>query len=104
MFGAIDENHYAGWCIDFQSHNEALHVSVDLYRDLVTGIWNPTKVDQLSDQAYARLYDEVQAWRKRIGGHPLEIARAELRGHDICCWCGLNQPCHGDWLLAVSNG
>lgn len=104
MFGALDEDHYAGWCMDFLSHVEALHASVDLYRDLVSGIWNPTKVDQLGDQPYARLYGEVQAWRKRIGGHPLEVARAELRGHDLSCFCPLDWPCHADVLLEIANG
>lgn len=27
-----------------------------------------------------------------------------LRGHDIACWCGLDQPCHGDVILELSNG
>ena len=29
--------------------------------------------------------------------------RAELRGHDLCCWCPLDQPCHADVLLEVAN-
>lgn len=26
-----------------------------------------------------------------------------LRGHDLLCWCGLGQPCHGDTLLELAN-
>jgi len=27
----------------------------------------------------------------------------ELRGHDLACWCSLDQPCHADVLLALAN-
>jgi hypothetical protein len=26
-----------------------------------------------------------------------------LRGHDLVCWCPLDQPCHADVLLEVAN-
>lgn len=26
-----------------------------------------------------------------------------LRGHDLACWCPLDQPCHADVLLEVAN-
>lgn len=29
--------------------------------------------------------------------------RAELAGHDLACWCPLDQPCHADVLLEVAN-
>lgn len=28
----------------------------------------------------------------------------ELRGRDLACYCGPDEPCHGDILLAVANG
>jgi hypothetical protein len=28
----------------------------------------------------------------------------ELRGHDLCCWCQIGAPCHGDVLLEIANG
>lgn len=31
-------------------------------------------------------------------------AFAELRGKNLACWCKLDQPCHADVLLEVSNG
>jgi hypothetical protein len=30
--------------------------------------------------------------------------KAELRGHDLACWCPLDQPCHADVLLELANG
>jgi hypothetical protein len=26
-----------------------------------------------------------------------------LRGHDLACWCRLDQPCHADVLLELAN-
>ena len=28
---------------------------------------------------------------------------AELGGHDLCCWCPLDGPCHADVLLELAN-
>lgn len=33
---------------------------------------------------------------------PREI-RNELAGHDLVCWCPLDQPCHADVLLEIAN-
>ena len=27
----------------------------------------------------------------------------ELRGHDLCCWCPLDSPCHATVLLELAN-
>lgn len=27
----------------------------------------------------------------------------ELAGHDLACWCALDQPCHADVLLELAN-
>jgi hypothetical protein len=27
----------------------------------------------------------------------------ELAGHDLACWCPLDQPCHADVLLELAN-
>ena len=29
---------------------------------------------------------------------------APLRGHDLVCWCPLDQPCHADVLLELADG
>lgn len=29
--------------------------------------------------------------------------QAELRGHDLACFCPLDQPCHADVLLKLAN-
>ncbi|SII07108.1 Uncharacterised protein [Mycobacteroides abscessus subsp. abscessus] len=38
---------------------------------------------------------------------PIRIIRdrmTELAGHDLACWCPLDQPCHADVLLELANG
>jgi len=34
---------------------------------------------------------------------PSEI-REHLAGHDLGCWCPLDEPCHADVLLEIANG
>lgn len=31
----------------------------------------------------------------------IDDIRNELRGHDLACWCPLDQPCHADVLLEI---
>lgn len=33
----------------------------------------------------------------------IDDIRYELRGHDLACWCPLDQPCHAGVLLALAN-
>jgi hypothetical protein len=35
-------------------------------------------------------------------GHSEDLV-TELRGHDLCCWCPTDQPCHADALLQLAN-
>ncbi len=50
-------------------------------------------------------YWAAQMFRQHVGETPglLEQIRAELRGHDLACWCPLDQPCHADVLLEIAN-
>ncbi|KLI04530.1 MULTISPECIES: DUF4326 domain-containing protein [Mycolicibacterium] len=48
----------------------------------------------------------VHMYGKWING---SAARCEdlipiLSGHDLACWCPLDQPCHADVLLKLANG
>jgi len=46
------------------------------------------------------MFDEVE-----VGYGLLNIPTMQeiLRGHDLACWCPLDQPCHADRLLEVAN-
>lgn len=34
----------------------------------------------------------------------VESAKQELKGKVLGCWCGPDQPCHGQVLLRIANG
>lgn len=38
-----------------------------------------------------------------LGRIVLESTLEKLRGHDLGCWCPLDQPCHADILLELAN-
>jgi hypothetical protein len=61
---------------------------------------NPFKVGGGVSRAEA-----VRRFREWFMGHPelVEVARRELRGRDLACWCRLDEPCHADVLLEVAN-
>jgi hypothetical protein len=46
----------------------------------------------------------VALFRAVYEANPNAIADVEpLRGHDLVCWCPLDQPCHADVLLELAN-
>lgn len=56
------------------------------------------------DRAHAvELYRE---WIRSVidgpGGDSVRAALAELRGHNLACWCP-DSPCHADFLLEIAN-
>lgn len=42
-------------------------------------------------------------WRRKFGIELRRHIQRELGGHDLACWCPLDQPCHADVLLEVAN-
>ena len=62
---------------------ERRFMAVDDYRLLVSGRW-----DKLG-----------------LPAHPTETEiREALGGHDLACYCPLDQPCHADVLLELARG
>ena len=49
--------------------------------------------------------EAVDLFREHLARAPRLMARirAELPGHDLACWCPLDQPCHADVLLEIAN-
>lgn len=78
--------------------------SLRLYRELAQGFWTPSLVKDWPDGYVISVYQDHQAWLKRLNGHPSELIRSYLRGKDLACWCPLDQPCHADVLLEIANG
>jgi hypothetical protein len=64
-----------------------------------------TSREQAQCKAVELYADELTYWvGGRLSWDP-EFAKAVagLRGHDLACWCSLDQPCHADVLLKVAN-
>jgi Domain of unknown function (DUF4326) len=79
-------------------------LALELFENTVNGVWDPGVFigSIVTTRGLETAYAAYRAWLRRIDGHPVEMARTELRGHDLCCWCPLDQPCHADVLLEVA--
>lgn len=77
--------------------------AVRLFEGIADGCWSPSLVESYVDSVAAMIYEKRCAWTKRIGCHPLEAMRSELRGKNLACWCPLGAPCHADVLLRMAN-
>lgn len=64
---------------------------------------NPwTAVGRWTAEDVTKLYADAFAGRLRWAAR-LMPDLSELRGHDLACWCPLDQPCHADVLLELAN-
>ena len=61
---------------------------------------NPHPLDPGRAEAVRRYREDLLAGRSKV---TVEDVRRELRGHDLACYCRLDEPCHADVLLAVAN-
>ena len=63
---------------------------------------NPFKVT--AERSRREVVVAYRIWIEMPGQQDLrnEIKR-ELRGHDLVCWCRLDEPCHADGLLRIAN-
>jgi hypothetical protein len=80
-----------------------IELSLKLFRDTVRGIWSPENVAALDDELAGATYKLHCRFRERIGCHPTEAARSELRGRNLACWCSIHDPCHADILREIAN-
>ena len=64
---------------------------VDLYRSAMGGLIDNTKPPHPPVVGVIKAQDNLRTY-----GHL-------LRGKDMVCWCGPDQPCHADVLLEIAN-
>ena len=56
------------------------------------------------DTKHAAAADAVRRYRRWIFHQQrIDSLVPLLRGHDLACWCPLDQPCHADVLLDLAN-
>ncbi len=77
--------------------------SLALFANTVIGIWDPSVANHLPDEFFSIIYNAHHEWLKRINGHPAQLARSELCGKNLACWCALDVECHADVLLLLAN-
>jgi hypothetical protein len=103
--GAIVVARPSRWGNPFSVERWGRDRAIAWFRMLASGIWDPQPLADLIDDEYEDAYLARNEWLARHHHlHPTELARAELAGHDLACWCPLDQPCHADVLLEIANG
>lgn len=60
------------------------------------------RIDAFRTRRDAAAY-AVRLFEEHITVGEVEAAKNELRGKSLSCWCPLDQPCHADVLLEISN-
>ena len=61
---------------------------------------NPFKV---GEHGITDADDAVRLYRQWLPSQPLHLEVSDLTGHDLMCFCPLDQPCHADVLLELAN-
>lgn len=102
--GAVYVGRPGRWGNPFEVRRYGVRLSLQLFRSSLAGMWDPGNVAGLPESIARDAYEAHVAWLKRLGGHPTELAWAELAGRDLACWCAPGAPCHADALLEVANG
>lgn len=93
------------WGNPFQVELVGRDLAVEMFRDLMSGFFDPFKLKHLTDEQFKQVYDAKTAFEKRLnwGNEIRSGARHELRGKNLACFCKLDQPCHADVLLELAN-
>jgi hypothetical protein len=68
--------------------------AIDLFKRWLSGNMSASELSSLSRFPEGSMVTERQLLRAAI---------SRLRGHDLACWCPLDQPCHADVLLELAN-
>lgn len=69
------------------------------------GVWHNGRRLARWDTREMAVADAVDRHRLWLREHPelVALARRELSGRDLACWCPPGTPCHGANWLAVAN-
>lgn len=98
--GAISVARPGRWGNPYPVERFGRELAIRLFRQTIHGMWSAAGIpDEMVDEAYAL----HQAFITRIGAHPAEAVKSELKGCDLACWCGLEDTCHADVLLELAN-
>jgi hypothetical protein len=93
------------WGNPFDARLLGADLAVEMFRDMMTGFFDPFKLKHLSDEEFAAVYKAKEAWAARLnwGAEYRQAAKTELRRQNLACWCQVGKPCHADVLLDLAN-
>jgi hypothetical protein len=64
----------------------------------------PLRIQRKRTKGWRMPEGAVYVGRPSRWGNPFKVGdRHPLRGRTLACWCRLDQPCHGDFLLLWAN-
>ena len=87
---------------DLIEHYEISHNGDAPPRGALRGQAQRMAVSWFADMVTTRIPRQV--WPKAAHHYPsTDEIIAALTGHDLACWCPLDQPCHADVLLELAN-
>jgi hypothetical protein len=72
----------------------------------IVGTWSGPSmwIKETKAEAAALSVDAFRAWITHPSQERLRAKAAlSLRGKNLACWCGGDQPCHADVLLEIAN-
>jgi hypothetical protein len=69
---------------------------------IVGKIYDCRPIPQTSAEAVAQFRDDISAMLAEDYEKTMEWL-SPLRGQNLACFCSLDQPCHADVLIEVSN-
>lgn len=65
---------------------------------------NPFRPETRSIEANAVAVEQFRRWLLEERPELVAVARVELAGYDLACWCPIGYPCHReDWLRIVAG-
>ncbi|HEX8323957.1 MAG TPA: DUF4326 domain-containing protein [Tepidisphaeraceae bacterium] len=65
---------------------------------------NPFKVDGITSRTREEAIAHYERWLKLEGRRIAQLAREQLRGKNLACFCPAGLACHADVLLRIANG
>lgn len=97
--GAIYVGRGSKWGNPFRANEEVIIVTSDIkMRHRQMTAFEAVQLYRLA--LSVRYYDDTPNVRNLPWNSDI---RRELAGHDLMCWCPLDQPCHADVLLELAN-
>jgi hypothetical protein len=76
--------------------------AIALYRSMLAGGGHRVGSGHERGSSGARVPDDGD-WRSKLGANAVDLARQDLRGFNLACWCKPTEACHADVLLEVAN-